>query len=179
MEEEITPAVVACGSEYTASITRRGQLLTWGLGSRGELGHELPHAGEVCHAALTQSLLITCCWLAWHNSCPTACTSQPRDNMQSIRTTCDTELALARHHTICNQDRSEVGKAHTHEDAWLLHIPNTPATLLNVQVNFPMRAILSASPDLRIVSVACGHSHTLAIAETGSVWSCGRNGDGQ
>jgi alpha-tubulin suppressor-like RCC1 family protein len=50
MEEEITPAVVACGSEYTASITRRGQLLTWGLGSRGELGHELPHAGEVCYA---------------------------------------------------------------------------------------------------------------------------------
>jgi hypothetical protein len=48
-----------------------------------------------------------------------------------------------------------------------------------VQVNFPMRAILSANPDLRIVSVACGHSHTLAIAETGSVWSCGRNGDGQ
>ena len=47
MEEEITPAVVACGSEYTASITRRGQLLTWGLGSRGELGHEMPHAGEV------------------------------------------------------------------------------------------------------------------------------------
>lgn len=47
MEEEITPAVVACGSEYTASITRRGQLLTWGLGSRGELGHELPNAGEV------------------------------------------------------------------------------------------------------------------------------------
>jgi hypothetical protein len=47
MEEEITPAVVACGSEYTASITRRGQLLTWGLGSRGELGHDLPHQGEV------------------------------------------------------------------------------------------------------------------------------------
>lgn len=46
MEEEITPAVVACGSEYTASITRRGQLLTWGLGSRGELGHA--NAGEVC-----------------------------------------------------------------------------------------------------------------------------------
>lgn len=47
MEEEITPAVVACGLEYTASITRRGQLLTWGLGSRGELGHELSIAGEV------------------------------------------------------------------------------------------------------------------------------------
>jgi alpha-tubulin suppressor-like RCC1 family protein len=48
MEEEITPAVVACGSDYTATITRRGQLLTWGLGNRGELGHEMNvHAGEV------------------------------------------------------------------------------------------------------------------------------------
>ena len=44
MEEEITPAVVACGVEHTASITRRGQLLTWGLGNRGELGHNLQHA---------------------------------------------------------------------------------------------------------------------------------------
>lgn len=56
MEEEITPAVVACGSEYTASITRRGQLLTWGLGSRGELGHEMPHAGEV------SCRLLALCW---------------------------------------------------------------------------------------------------------------------
>lgn len=53
MEEEITPAVVACGSEYTASITRRGQLLTWGLGSRGELGHGPHTAGEVGLAAST------------------------------------------------------------------------------------------------------------------------------
>lgn len=50
---------------------------------------------------------------------------------------------------------------------------------LVLQVNVPLRAYLSTQPDLRIVSVACGHSHTLAIAETGSVWSCGRNGDGQ
>jgi alpha-tubulin suppressor-like RCC1 family protein len=50
---------------------------------------------------------------------------------------------------------------------------------LILQVNVPLRAYLSTHPDLRIVSVACGHSHTLAIAETGSVWSCGRNGDGQ
>jgi hypothetical protein len=59
MEEEITPAVVACGSEYTASITRRGQLLTWGLGSRGELGHELPNAGEVGAISLAHAR-------AWH-----------------------------------------------------------------------------------------------------------------
>ncbi|KAF8068311.1 UVR8 [Scenedesmus sp. PABB004] len=120
MEEEITPAVVACGDEYSTSITRRGQLLTWGLGSRGELGHELPAAGEV---------------------------------------------------------------------------------------PYPMRSLLSTRPAVRIVSVACGSHHTLAISvraaaraarcgaaphltccrrrrrrrrqELGCVWSCGRNGDGQ
>eukprot|EP00879_Flechtneria_rotunda_P012690 GHRR01013251.1.p1 GENE.GHRR01013251.1~~GHRR01013251.1.p1 ORF type:complete len:372 (+),score=62.04 GHRR01013251.1:2010-3125(+) len=92
MEEEITPAVVACGSNYTASITRRGQLLTWGLGSRGELGHDLPNSGEV---------------------------------------------------------------------------------------PIPMRAYLASRPTVRIVSVACGGNHTLAISEQGCVWSCGRNNDGQ
>lgn len=37
MMEEITPAAVGAGNEYTASITRRGELLSWGLGSRGRL----------------------------------------------------------------------------------------------------------------------------------------------
>eukprot|EP00775_Hariotina_reticulata_P012779 gene12779-12908_t len=92
MEEEITAAVIACGSDFTSTITRRGQLLTWGLGSRGELGHELPASGEV---------------------------------------------------------------------------------------TVPMRASLALRPNTRIVSVACGAFHTLAIAETGTVWSCGRNQDGQ
>lgn len=92
LEEEITPAVVACGADYTTSITRRGQLLTWGLGSRGELGQAPPQCGEV---------------------------------------------------------------------------------------PFPLRATLFRRPTVRIVSVACGASHTLAISETGGVWSCGRNQDGQ
>jgi alpha-tubulin suppressor-like RCC1 family protein len=91
MEEEITAAVVACGNEHTASITRRGQLLTWGLGCHGELGHDPLQSCEV-----------------------------PR----------------------------------------------------------PSRCLLTFKPSVRIVSVACGSSHTLAISELGCVWSCGRNTDG-
>ena len=34
-------------------------------------------------------------------------------------------------------------------------------------------------PHMRIVSVACGANHTLAIAETGTLWSCGKNRYGQ
>mmetsp|Transcript_8992 Transcript_8992/g.15604 ORF Transcript_8992/g.15604 Transcript_8992/m.15604 type:complete len:661 (+) Transcript_8992:155-2137(+) len=32
-----------------------------------------------------------------------------------------------------------------------------------------------SSSSVRIVSVACGANHTLAIAETGTLWSCGKN----
>lgn len=35
----VMPAVVACGSSHTGSISRRGELFTWGLASSGELGH--------------------------------------------------------------------------------------------------------------------------------------------
>ena len=47
MEEEITPAVVTCGTSHTAIITRRGMLYTCGLGNRGELGLGMAPCGEV------------------------------------------------------------------------------------------------------------------------------------
>lgn len=92
MEEEITAAVVACGTDHTATISRRGQLFTWGLGNSGELGHD---------------------------------------------------------------------------DLTFLDTP------------FPLRAYLFQHEHIRIVSVACGGNHTLAIAENGTLWSCGRNKSGQ
>ncbi|GBF91109.1 ultraviolet-B receptor-like [Raphidocelis subcapitata] len=92
MEEEITPAVVTCGSSHTACITRRGMLYTFGLGKSGELGLG---AGS------------------------------------------------------------------------------------SAQVSFPERAYLHSKPHLRIVSIACGTNHTLAISEVGTLWACGYNAKGQ
>lgn len=46
----------------------------------------------------------------------------------------------------------------------------------NLEVSSPMQCPLF---QVRIVSVACGHSHTLAIGESGSLWSCGANDFGQ
>lgn len=88
MEEETMPAVVACGANHTASISRRGELFTWGFGSNGELGH----------------------------------------------------------------------------GSW---------TALEVPV--PRQAYAAT----RIVSLAAGAEHTLAIAENGSLWCCGSNKRGQ
>jgi len=64
LEEEITAAVVACGTDHTATISRRGQLFTWGLGNSGELAHE-----EVSQFADALAS-------AWHASTASACRRQ-------------------------------------------------------------------------------------------------------
>eukprot|EP00798_Chlamydomonas_sp_ICE-L_P023798 gene23798-9361_t len=89
VEEEIMPAVVACGAHYSSAISRRGELFTWGLGCNGELG----------------------------------------------------------------------------QGRW------TP-----LEVNLPRQCLL---PQVRIVSVTCGANHTLAVGESGTLWSCGKNYHGQ
>jgi E3 ubiquitin-protein ligase HERC3 len=84
------PAVVACGSSHTASISRRGELFTWGLASSGELGH----------------------------------------------------------------------------NGWMPIEVNAP------KQSFPVH-------NVRIVSVATGGNHTLAISEYGGLFTCGRGRHGQ
>lgn len=46
-EEEIMPVSVTCGSHHTAVITRRGDLISWGMGTSGQTGHG-PTIGDVC-----------------------------------------------------------------------------------------------------------------------------------
>jgi alpha-tubulin suppressor-like RCC1 family protein len=46
----------------------------------------------------------------------------------------------------------------------------------SIEVALPRQCLLA---QVRIVSVACGTNHTLAIAEVGHLWSCGRNKYGQ
>ena len=88
--DDIHLAVVSAGSSHSASISRRGELYTWGLASSGELGH----------------------------------------------------------------------------GGW------TP-----IEVSVPR--MITSLQRTRIVSVACGANHTLAISESGQLWSCGRGRHGQ
>jgi E3 ubiquitin-protein ligase HERC3 len=46
----------------------------------------------------------------------------------------------------------------------------------SIEVQKPIQCFL---PQLRVVSISCGANHTLAIGESGSLWSCGSNVSGQ
>jgi alpha-tubulin suppressor-like RCC1 family protein len=54
--DDIQLAVVAAGSSHSASISRRGELYTWGLASSGELGHGGWTPIEVCAPRMIASL---------------------------------------------------------------------------------------------------------------------------
>lgn len=66
-----------------------------------------------------------------------------------------------------------VGQAQPRDDNSCGHLQ---ATILHNPR--PSRAYLFNAESVRIVSVACGGNHSLAIAENGMLWSCGRNRSG-
>jgi len=47
-----------------------------------------------------------------------------------------------------------------------------------IEISTPRQCLLPG-PHIRVVSVSCGANHTLAIAENGGLWSCGRGRHGQ
>ncbi len=53
------------------------------------------------------------------------------------------------------------------------------ANVVHQQVLICLARMALQFPLVRIVSVACGGNHTLAITEHGALWSCGRNRRGQ
>ena len=54
------PVSVTCGSHHTAVITRRGDLISWGMGTSGQTGHgplvgdvRSPFVDEILNTSLT------------------------------------------------------------------------------------------------------------------------------
>ncbi len=80
-------------------------------------------------------------------------------------------VACGSHHSTCISRRGELFSWGQGKSGELGQGRWTP-----VEVPTPKQCPL---PQVRIVSVACGGSHTLAIGESGSLWSCGRNSSGQ
>lgn len=80
-------------------------------------------------------------------------------------------VSCGQHHSTCMSRRGELfawGLARSGELALGRWAP--------LELSTPRQCPL---PQVRVVSVACGSSHTLAISETGSLWASGRNACGQ
>ncbi len=80
-------------------------------------------------------------------------------------------VSCGAHHSMCMSRRGELFAWGLGKSGELGLGRFTP-----IEVSVPRQCPLA---HVRIVSVACGASHTLAIGESGSLWSCGKNSSGQ
>ncbi|KAG1660841.1 hypothetical protein FOA52_008952 [Chlamydomonas sp. UWO 241] len=94
-----------------------------------------------------------------------------QDNVDAEEETMPAVVAFGSHHSTCISRRGELFSWGISKSGELGQGRAAP-----IEVPSPRQCPL---PHVRIVSVACGTSHTLAIGESGSLWTCGKNNCGQ
>ncbi|PSC69842.1 E3 ubiquitin-ligase HERC2 [Micractinium conductrix] len=140
--EDIHLAVVAAGSSHSASISRRGELYTWGLASSGELGH----GG----------------WTPIEVAVPRMISSLQRTRIVSVACGANHSLAISETGQLwsCGRGRhGQLGHGHFHDEGLL--------------------QLVETIRHERIVSVAAGRAHSVALAADGKIFSWGDASRGQ
>lgn len=140
--DDIHLAVVSAGSSHSASISRRGELYTWGLASSGELGH----GG----------------WTPIEVNVPRMITSLTRTRIVSVACGANHTLAISEQGQLwsCGRGRhGQLGHGHFHDEGLLQLVE----TILHE----------------RIVSVAAGRAHSVALAADGKIFTWGDASRGQ
>lgn len=140
--DDIHLAVVSAGSSHSASISRRGELYTWGLASSGELGH----GG----------------WTPIEVSVPRMITSLQRTRIVSVACGANHTLAISETGQLwsCGRGRhGQLGHGHFHDEGLL--------------------QLVETIRHERIVSVAAGRAHSVALAADGKIFTWGDASRGQ
>lgn len=140
--DDIHLAVVSAGSSHSASISRRGELYTWGLASSGELGH----GG----------------WTPIEVSCPRMITSLQRTRIVSVSCGANHTLAISETGQLwsCGRGRhGQLGHGHFHDEGLLM--------------------LVDTIRHERVVSVAAGRAHSVALAADGKIFTWGDASKGQ
>lgn len=134
--DDIHLAVVAGGSSHAASISRRGELYTWGLASSGELGH----GG----------------WTPIEVAVPRMVGSLGRTRVVSVCAGANHTMAISETGQLwtCGRGRhGQLGHGHFHDEGLL--------------------TLVETIRHERIVSAAAGKAHSMALAADGKIFTWG------
>eukprot|EP00873_Tetraselmis_striata_P013825 jgi/Tetstr1/434089/TSEL_023233.t1 len=142
-------AVIAAGGYHTAIVDIEGHLWTWGEGSAGQLGHP-PRRADL----LPDNLLVP-------------------HRVEALDGTRILAVSAGLAHTVCLA-ADQIVYSFGFARSWLGHGDWQEEELKhNVLVPRPITALK------RVIRIACGWSHTLALCEDGSLFSWGDGTDGR
>ena len=181
--DDIHLAVVSAGSSHSASISRRGELYTWGLASSGELGH----GG----------------WTPIEVNVPRMITSLQRTRIVSVACGANHTLAISETGQLWSCGRGRHGQVrrglHAAQcRAWQPSHPTPPSPPPNPPCPAPcpprpsppqlghghfhdegVLLLVETIRHERIVSVAAGRAHSVALAADGKIFTWGDASKGQ
>ncbi|RHY34376.1 hypothetical protein DYB32_001009 [Aphanomyces invadans] len=144
---------IACGGFHTAALSESGDLYTWGRNFEGQLGHSSASASCAVNEKLNG---------VFHRPKHVA----PLLNKKCKQVACGDKftVALIVHGDIYAFGEGQAGQLGTGRCTKVLQ---------------PTLALTSESPDDPFVEIACGWAHTLAMTQTGRLFSWGFNQYGQ
>ncbi|ETV92591.1 hypothetical protein H310_13247 [Aphanomyces invadans] len=151
--DHLTFKSIACGGFHTAALSESGDLYTWGRNFEGQLGHTSASASCAVNEKLNG---------VFHRPKHVA----PLLNKKCKQVACGDKftVALTVHGDIYAFGEGQAGQLGTGRCTKVLQ---------------PTLALTSESPDDPFVEIACGWAHTLAMTQTGRLFSWGFNQYGQ
>lgn len=159
---------VACGSEHCLLLTETGQVFSWGMGSRGQLGHgDLESVQEFARQVDSLAGLRVTLVAAgnWHSAAVTEC-----GDLYTWGWNQSGQLGFC---TGENRVQANLDQATSPKK---LKTENTDEfTILNV----PLPVVWPLEQEVNVVDVGCGSRHTIVLLDDNTVWGCGWNAYGQ
>ncbi|TYZ65813.1 hypothetical protein PybrP1_010746 [[Pythium] brassicae (nom. inval.)] len=143
---------VACGAQHSVGITEVGELYTWGSGEDGRLGH-----GDMRDRAVARKVMSLLRERVVHASCGGAHTA-----------------VLTDAHEVFTFGRGRNGRLGLGDTKWR----DTPHPVTAFARRPPTREA-AAGAAAAVVHVVCGWNFTAALARDGSVYTWGKQGEGQ
>ncbi|XP_065185313.1 E3 ubiquitin-protein ligase HERC2-like [Sycon ciliatum] len=189
---------VSCGKDHVLLLDRLGRVASYGIGSRGQLGHGDvasidPPAGPRLVEALDGVRCLLIAAGGWHSlalmeSGDVYSWGWNESGQLGIESaTCDNEVAdeATQHVVGTSADRTDPEQAEaTQHSRGTAH---SAAQLFSADpqlVVFPCGATSEAvdnddPPDVTVLSISCGSRHSAAVAETGQLFTWGWGAHGQ
>mmetsp|Transcript_102016 Transcript_102016/g.283927 ORF Transcript_102016/g.283927 Transcript_102016/m.283927 type:complete len:1060 (+) Transcript_102016:152-3331(+) len=158
--QDVCIVQIACGDAHTVALSREGLLYSWGGGGCGQLGHsetsKMPKDEDGCPYQLTPRVV------------------------EHLRPHVVATIACGKAHTIAVSDRGRMYTWGAGACGQLGH-PDT-SSFPSDEDGYPFQPVpreVEQLRDHRVVSTACGDVHTLALTDTGHVYSFGGGSYGQ
>ncbi|KAJ1659871.1 alpha tubulin suppressor [Dispira simplex] len=171
---------VACGLRHSVALDQQGQVWSWGVHRHGQLG--CPATLKVSKPDISRSTRRPRQRATYHVTPQLLTHAANRDGEPILLPKDIVQIACGQHHTVLLTAKNTVivlGSDKYGQRGWASSHITSPSTLQATKNTDASLVAFSAPQGIRIIKIASGWNHVVALCSEGSVYSWGRNDHGQ